>query len=100
MSIPVRFSIVLLLAGLASISSAKAAAPEGYCWADWSDAAPVVRKEALRPAKEIADSVKARGKDVVKVTLCQEKGRIVYRMVVVSTDGKVENVTVDALKPF
>jgi uncharacterized membrane protein YkoI len=88
---------MLIAAVAASASSAGAA--EARCWADWSDAALVVQREALRPAKEIAASIRARGKEVVRMTLCEERGRYIYRMVVVS-GGRVENLTVDAGKSF
>ena len=91
-----RFTRLIAAIGAAASS---AGAAEARCWADWSDAAPVVQKEALRPAKEIAASIRARGKDVVRMTLCEEQGRYIYRVVVVS-GGKVENLTVDAGKSF
>lgn len=93
----VRFILPIVL--LAAVASSRGVAAEARCWADWSDAAPVVQKESLKPAKEIAASVRARGKEVVRMTLCEERGKYIYRMVVVS-GGKVENLTVDAGKSF
>jgi uncharacterized membrane protein YkoI len=36
----------------------------------------------------------------IRVTLCQEKGRFVYRIVLQDAAGRVTNLTVDARKPF
>jgi len=38
--------------------------------------------------------------DVVKVTLCREEGRYVYRLVVRTPAGQHKSLTVDAKEPF
>ena len=72
-----------------------------HCFADWSDAGPVVRREALvavRIVHELARQQKIG--DLVKVTLCEENGRYVYRLVVREPTGRIVALTTDARKPF
>lgn len=88
-----------MMLALAAAVPTVVTATDGHCWSDWSDAAPVVQREALKPAKEIADGFRARGKEVVRMTLCEERGRYIYRMVVVN-GGRVETLTVDAGKSY
>ncbi len=53
----------------------------GGCYADWSVAAPIVRKEGLATVETLARRAQARiSGDIVKTTLCEEKGGFVYRL--------------------
>jgi hypothetical protein len=71
------------------------------CYADWSDAAPVVRAEGLIAVKDIHELARRhRIGDLVKVTLCEEKGRFVYRIVVREAGGRIVALSTDARKPF
>jgi uncharacterized membrane protein YkoI len=71
------------------------------CYADWSDAAPVVRREALLPTEMLLQQARLRKLgDLVRITLCEQQGRYVYRLVVASAPGRLRNMTVDARQPF
>lgn len=71
------------------------------CYADWSDAGPIVRSEGLVAVKDVHELAR-RHKigDLVKVTLCEEKARFVYRVVVREPNGRIVAMTTDARKPF
>jgi hypothetical protein len=73
----------------------------GGCYADWSVAAPIVRKEGLATVETLARRARSQilG-DIVKTTLCEEKGGFVYRLVVLDPKGRLSNQTVDARAPF
>lgn len=86
---------------LAAVVIASAPARAGGCYADWSDAAPIVKKEGLTTIEALAET--ARGKlsgDIVKTTLCEEGGGFVYRLLIREPAGKLVNHTVDARAPF
>jgi uncharacterized membrane protein YkoI len=86
-----------------STAPALASAPpiENHCWADWSTAAPVVHREALRPAKDVRDLAQKNTKgQLLNITLCAEQGKYVYRLLILKTAGTVEAITVDARNPF
>ena len=71
------------------------------CYADWSDAGPIVRQQALVAVKDIHEIARKRQiGDLVKVTLCEENGRYVYRLVVREPTGRIVALTIDARKPF
>ncbi|MEQ1714657.1 MAG: hypothetical protein ABL907_01510 [Hyphomicrobium sp.] len=87
----------------ATAAPAHAATPvdESQCWANWSAAAPIVHKEALRPAAEVRALAQTQGQgQLLTITLCSEQGRFVYRLLILKTAGTVEALTVDARKPF
>jgi uncharacterized membrane protein YkoI len=80
---------------------ATAPAQAGGCYPDWSDAAPIVKKEGLTTIEALAAT--ARGKlsgDIVKTTLCEEGGGFVYRLLIREPAGRLVNRTVDARAPF
>ena len=90
-----------LLAALTPSLDAQASAPSESCFAAWSDAAPVVHREALTAVREIHAQARQRNLgDVVRVTLCTEDGRFVYRLIVREPQGRVVPMTVDARRPF
>ena len=72
------------------------------CVATWSEAAVVVRQEALVAVEEVTSLARASldGAEVVKTTLCEEDGRYVYRLLVREAKGRLKTVSVDARKPF
>ncbi len=77
-----------------------ARAQQATCY-EWSEAAPIVAREKLVSAAEI--HVKARAArmgELIRITLCEEGGRYVYRLVLQQPGGKVQNLTVDARRPF
>jgi uncharacterized membrane protein YkoI len=99
-------SLLLSYAVLSAVAApmpaqAKAPAVENQCWADWSAAAPVVHREALRPAKDVRELAQQANKgQLLNITLCAEQGKYVYRLLILKTAGTVEAVTVDARNPF
>ena len=76
--------------------------PDGdRCFADWSDAGPVVRREGLVAVKDVHELARQRRiGDLVRITLCEEHGRYVYRLVVREASGRIVALTTDARKPF
>lgn len=71
------------------------------CFADWSVAAGVVKKEGLATVEHLSSLAKTAGTgDIVRTTLCEENGRFVYRIVVKDGKGQLKSLTVDARKPF
>jgi hypothetical protein len=71
------------------------------CFSDWSAAIPVVQREALAAVRDVHAQARVRKVgDIVRVTLCTEQGRFVYRLVVREPQGRVVPMTVDARRPF
>ncbi len=76
-------------------------ASAGACYADWSEAAPIVLKEKLTTVETLAVLAKARIPGaIVKTTLCEESEGFVYRLLIRDSSGKLSNRTVDARAPF
>jgi uncharacterized membrane protein YkoI len=97
---PITIGLAIALA-MATPSSTSASGQTDRCYADWSDAAAVVRREALALSSEV--QLKSRALaigEVVRMTLCEERGRYIYRLVVRRTDGVIDTLTVDARRPF
>ena len=60
----------------------------------WSAAAPIIAKNSPLPAKVIYQMVQDRmGGTIVNQSLCEEGGKYVYKLVVLSAKGDVSNVT-------
>lgn len=99
-------SLLLLMAFSAGGARASTLAAEDRCWADWSAAAPVVHREALRPAKDVRallqqDLARKNSQgQLLNITLCEEKGKFVYRLLILRSAGTLDAVTVDARHPF
>ena len=92
---PVLTFAVLAAASIGSPPAPKAAAAD--CFADWSTAAQVVKKESLLTVEQIAAAeAGAVPGQIVKTTLCKEQGGYVYRLVVRGANGQLRNVVVDA----
>lgn len=71
------------------------------CFASWSEAAPVVRREKLVGVDQLSRQVQARtGGGVVKSTLCTQGQRFQYRLVVRPRNGPLQSMSVDARQPF
>lgn len=87
-----------LLAATVLLTSPAAAASR--CISDWSEAAPIVRKEGLYTVEKLTSE--ARGKikgNIVKTTLCQDDNTWVFRLIV-RVKGNLRMMTVDAKNPF
>lgn len=95
-AVPIVALLILAWAG-----TSPAHAQDGRCHTDWSDAAPIVKRENLVPAREVHEQVRKRHLgEPIRITLCEEKGQFVYRLVLQDGAGKVKNLTLDARKPF
>lgn len=93
--------LVSLLCLVLAATACGRGALAGECFADWSVASPIVKKEGLLSVEELTPLVKRRmNGDVVKVTLCQEGSGYVFRLVIKDGSGNLKTVTVDAKNPF
>ena len=93
-------SVVATLA-LSAAGAAHAASEPDRCFAGWSDAVPVVTREALTPARDLHAQARLHNiGDVVRIKLCSEDGRFVYQLLVHKPLGRVVRMTVDAHHPF
>lgn len=74
---------------------------ETRCWADWSEAALIVRREALTPVERVNKLARERhpGAEVIKVTLCEEQGKFVYRLLLRERQGQIKSELLDARQP-
>ena len=94
-------AISLIAAVLLCAAPAIAAVPGDHCYAGWSEAVPVVQREALTAVRDLhAQARQRKVGDVVRITLCAERGRFVYRLLVREPLGRVVPLTVDARRPF
>jgi hypothetical protein len=95
------FAIVLTAAAVAVAGPAVAQGPS-KCFASWSDAAPIVKREALAAIEHVSALARPSlsGAEIVKTTLCEEQGRYVYHLVVRDAAGHLKLVAVDARHPF
>jgi hypothetical protein len=95
-----RITAVVFLLLLGALAVDRAAFGAG-CYADWSIAAPIVRKEGLTTVETLARMAQAKiSGDIVRTTLCEEKDGFVYRLVIRDPKGRLSNKTVDARAPF
>jgi hypothetical protein len=71
------------------------------CFDDWSDAAPVMLKEKLVGTRELHEQARQHlPGDLVRITLCQEENRYIYRLLMRDPLGRLTAITVDARRPF
>jgi uncharacterized membrane protein YkoI len=90
-----------LLATLALSPAPAAIGQSVRCFDDWSDAAPIVLREKLVPARDIHAWARKRLKGkVVRVTLCQDGERYIYRILVREPKGRIRNRNVEARGPL
>lgn len=93
--------IVLAAAAVVAAAMAGARAADTGCIDDWSVAAPIVKAEGLVSVEQLSAEARTKLKgDIVKTTLCQERGGYVFRLVVRGAGGQHRSVTVDAKRPF
>ena len=87
------FVFVLALAG--PVDAAPAAT--GDCFPNWSDAAPIVARERLMPARHVQQmSRRQLPGDVVRITLCREEAGYVYLLLMRDGQGRISNLKIDA----
>ena len=80
--------------------AAAAVAQPVKCY-EWTEAAPIVAREKLVSAAEVHRQARTEMQgELIRITLCEEGGDWIYRIVVQKGGGKVENRTVNARKPF
>ena len=89
------FSALALTASLSPVRAASE--PSNICFANWSDAAPIVARERLLAAREIqAMSRRRRSGEVVRITLCREDTGYVYLLLLRDDRGRISNLKIDA----
>jgi uncharacterized membrane protein YkoI len=78
-----------------------ARAGDDPCLADWSVAAPIVKKEGLISVERLSDLVRAKLQaQIVKATLCNKDGTYFFQVLIRPEHGKLRTVTVNAREPF
>ena len=88
--------VVLVLVG-----SPSAFGGDGSCFTDWSDAAPIVARERLTAARDVQELARSRlSGDLIRITLCREEAGFVYRLLMRDAKGRMNNLVVDARRPF
>lgn len=92
---------VIVLATLALSPAPAAIGQSVRCFDDWSDAAPIVLREKLVPARDIHAWARKRLKGkIIRVTLCQDGDRYMYRLLVREPKGRIRNRMVEARAPL
>ncbi len=103
-SISALSAVVLFAVLFATLALTPAPAAIGQsvrCFDDWSDAAPIVLRERLVPARDLHSWARKRLKSkVIRVTLCQDGDRYIYRLLVRGPKGRIRNRTVEARGPL
>ena len=96
-----RPAVIALCLAYASVLPRMGAAAVENCIADWSIAAPIVRKEGLASVEKLAELARANGVGtIVRTMLCEDNGGFVYKLVTREPKGQVKTLTVDARRPF
>ncbi len=96
-----KHPIVIAALLAAALPSQSSGGQEQGCIADWSIAAPIVRKEGLVSVEQLSAQIRERlDASIVKTTLCQEKGDYAFRLVVRGAKGELKSLKLDARVPF
>lgn len=94
-------SLLSMFAAVVAAATTGPSAAPNRCYADWSDAAELVRQEGLVGVDELSRLARTRlDSEVVKMTLCRDGERYVYRVVLKVQRGTMRVVIVDARQPF
>jgi uncharacterized membrane protein YkoI len=74
---------------------------ESKCWTDWSAAAAIARRETLTSVERVSKLAREQypGAEIIKVTLCEERGKFVYRLVLRERQGQLKSVQLNARQP-
>jgi hypothetical protein len=96
-----RLLAVLTVAAAAAAGPAMADGPS-KCFTSWSEAAPIVKREALAAVEQVSALARPSlsGAEIIKTTLCEQQGRYVYHLVIREAAGQIKLVAVDARSPF
>ena len=90
-----------LTMALVPILALPAHAKDDACFESWSDAAPIVQKEGLVSTHDLYQQLRDRHSgEVIRITLCREDHKFVYRVVLRQDSGRLINHSVDARRPF
>jgi uncharacterized membrane protein YkoI len=96
-----KLTLATMMVLFLALSARTAAAGEEPCFADWSVAAPIVKKEGLVSVERLSDLVRANLQaHIVKTTLCGKDGTYLFQVVIRPVNGKLRTVTLDARQPF
>ena len=96
-----RLIATTALAATLGASTAGATAAPATCFPAWSEALPIVQREALTSASALHTLARQRNLgDLVRITLCTGDGRFVYHLLVREPRGRVVSLIVDARHPF
>jgi uncharacterized membrane protein YkoI len=92
-----RLALAGLLAFQSSIALASDQAAESACLSP-GDAVEIVTAQAVVAPREALGHVRRAvpDSDVLRAALCREPDRLVYRVVLLTKDGRIVRVTVDA----
>jgi uncharacterized membrane protein YkoI len=95
-----RFTTLAIAAALLTvIPAAVPARAQQSCIADWSVAAPIVRREGLATMERVGRIMReGAAMEIVKSALCTANGRYVYRLTVRGGSG-LRTLVVDARQP-
>jgi hypothetical protein len=96
-----KLTLSAMMVFLLALGARSARAGEEPCFADWSVAAPIVRKEGLISVERLSDLVKAKlHAHIVKATLCGKDGSYLFQVVIRPENGKLKTLTLNARRPF
>jgi len=91
-----RSILIMTLALLAMLSSSAAAQEQLRCLTRAEQRAAIAAGEAI-PLATARQMLRQRmNGELVRARLCHESGRLTYRLTVLTRDGKVRQVTIDA----
>lgn len=94
-----RASIAVV--ALVPIVAMPAHAKDEACFESWSEAGPIAQKEGLVSTHDIYQQLRDRHTgEVIRITLCREGDKFVYRVVLRQTSGRLINHSLDARRPF
>src|SRR5690606_25341807 len=83
-------------APLAAMLAAGPAASQSTCYSDWSIARQIIKREQLSTVEQLSALARERkAGDIVKTTLCRDRGRFVYRLIVRRSRGALRTLVVD-----
>ncbi len=93
--------LLLAAAAMHQSASAPATADEAKCFASWTEAAPVVRREGLARIDRLNRLARLKADArIVNSTLCRDGSRYIYKLVVRTAGGPLKTLVVDARRPF
>jgi uncharacterized membrane protein YkoI len=88
---------LLHLVGFCALLLMLGASPARAECVPWRQAGDIIRENGLKSGKDVYDRIKQEKQgEIITANLCEENGRFVYRIVLLSAQGKVTNLSVDA----